>query len=57
MTCGVCPVGGELWPDMDEILEGRYFGPEDELPPMLPCCVAKDRDAFAFPLHGQAYFR
>lgn len=48
-------VGGTLRPDMDEILEGRYFGPDDELPPMYPCCVAKARDAFAF--DGRAFFR
>ncbi len=48
-------VGGELRPDMQEILGARYFGPEDELPPMRPCCVAKARDAFSF--QGQAFFR
>ena len=48
-------VGGELEPDQEEILEGRYFGPEDELPPLLPCCAAKARDAFVF--RGQAFFR
>ena len=47
--------GGKLQPDREEILEGRYFGPEDELPPMRPCCVAKARDAFVF--HGRAFFR
>ncbi|MDY6876751.1 MAG: NUDIX domain-containing protein [Chloroflexota bacterium] len=48
-------VGGELRPDMEEILEGRYFGPDDELPPLLPCCAAKARDAFVF--QGQSFFR
>lgn len=48
-------VGGTLQPDMDEILEGRYFGPDDELPPMFPCCMAKARDAFVF--DGRAFFR
>lgn len=48
-------VGGELWPDQEEILEGRYFGPEDELPPMHPCCIAKARDAFEF--QDQGFFR
>ena len=48
-------VGGELRPDMEEILEGRYFGPDDELPHLLPCCAAKARDAFVF--QGQAFFR
>jgi len=41
-------VGGELRPDLEEIVDARYFGPGDELPPMRPCCVAKDRDAFLF---------
>jgi len=45
--------GGELRPDMEEIMGARYFGPEDELPPMRPCCVAKARDAFVF--DGRAY--
>ena len=48
-------VGGELRPDMEEILEGCYFGPDDELPPLLPCCAAKARDAFVF--QGQSFFR
>jgi len=48
-------VGGELRPDMEEILEGRYFGPDDALPPLLPCCAAKARDAFVF--QGQSFFR
>jgi len=48
-------VGGTLQPDMEEILEARYFGPDDELPPMYPCCVAKARDAFVF--DGRAFFR
>ena len=46
---------GELRPDMSEIVGSRYFGPDDELPPMRPCCVAKARDAFTF--DGRAYFR
>ncbi len=48
-------VGGELRPDMQEITGARYFGLEDKLPPMRPCCVAKAHDAFAF--QGQAFFR
>jgi len=48
-------LGGELRPDMDEILEGRYFGPQDELPPMYPCCVDKAKDAFVF--DGRVVFR
>jgi len=48
-------VGGELQPDMQEIIGARYFGPEDELPPMHPCCVAKANDAFVF--QERAFFR
>ena len=48
-------IEGELQPDMHEIVDARYFSPEDELPPMRPCCVAKARDAFAF--QGRAFFR
>jgi len=48
-------VGGELEPDLEEILGAHYFGPKDELPPMRPCCVAKAHDAFMF--QGQAFFR
>ncbi|MBM4464137.1 MAG: NUDIX domain-containing protein [Chloroflexi bacterium] len=48
-------VSGTLQPDMEEILGARYFGPDDELPPMFPCCVAKARDAFIF--DGRAFFR
>jgi mutator protein MutT len=48
-------VDGELRPDLVEVVEARFFGPEDELPPMRPCCVAKASDAFTF--QGQAFFR
>jgi 8-oxo-dGTP pyrophosphatase MutT (NUDIX family) len=48
-------VGGESRPDMREIVGARYFSPEDELPPMRPCCVAKAHDAFMF--QGRAFFR
>ena len=48
-------VGGELRPDMQEIMGARYFSPKDELPPMRPCCIAKAHDAFMF--QGQAFFR
>ncbi|MBN1890779.1 MAG: NUDIX domain-containing protein [Thermoflexales bacterium] len=48
-------VGGKLEPDMEESLAARYFGLQDELPPMRPCCVAKAGDAFAF--RGRAFFR
>jgi len=48
-------VGGELQADMHEIIDARYYGLEDELPPMRPCCVDKAHDAFAF--LGRAFFR
>jgi len=48
-------LGGTLQPDGEEILEARYFGPDDELPPLMKCCLAKARDAFAF--QGRAFFR
>jgi 8-oxo-dGTP pyrophosphatase MutT (NUDIX family) len=48
-------LGGHLRPDMHEIVGAGYFGSEDDLPPMRPCCVAKARDAFAF--RGRAFFR
>jgi 8-oxo-dGTP pyrophosphatase MutT (NUDIX family) len=48
-------LGGDLQPDMHEIVGARYFGSGDDLPPMRPCCVAKARDAFAF--QGRAFFR
>ena len=48
-------VGGEFRSDMQEIMGARYFGPEDELPPMRSCCIAKAHDAFMF--QGQAFFR
>jgi 8-oxo-dGTP pyrophosphatase MutT (NUDIX family) len=48
-------VGGELQVDMHEIIEARYYSPEDQLPPMRPCCVDKAHDAFAF--RGRAFFR
>jgi len=48
-------VGGEIRPDLEEILGARYFGPQDELPLLRPCCVAKAHDAFAF--QGPAFFR
>lgn len=48
-------LGGELRPDLEETVEARYFGPEETLPPMRPCCVAKAKDAFTF--RGQAFFR
>ena len=47
--------GGDLHPDMREIVGAHYFGPEDTLPPMRPCCMAKAQDAFAF--HRRAFFR
>ncbi len=40
-------VGGELHPDGEESLEMQYFGPDDDLPPMRPCCQAKAHDAFS----------
>jgi 8-oxo-dGTP pyrophosphatase MutT (NUDIX family) len=40
--------GGALRPDREESLELRFFGPDEEFPPMRACCVAKVRDAFAF---------
>jgi mutator protein MutT len=48
-------VGGEFRPDMREIMGARYFGPEDELPAMRRCCIAKARDAFVF--QDRAFFR
>ena len=48
-------VGGTLQPDMEEILEAHYYGPEEELPPLMKCCRAKALDAFAF--DGQPFFR
>ncbi len=42
-------MGGTLRPDMREIVDARYFGPGDNLPPMRPCCVAK---ALASGLHS-----
>jgi mutator protein MutT len=48
-------VGGQLRPDMQEIVGARYLDPEDELPPMRPCCVAKAHDAFVF--RSRAFFR
>jgi 8-oxo-dGTP pyrophosphatase MutT (NUDIX family) len=48
-------LGGDLQPDMHEIVGARYFGPADDLPPMRPCCVAKARDALVF--QGRAFFR
>lgn len=48
-------MGGRLQVDGDEIVRAGYFGPQDALPPMRPCCVAKARDAFAF--QGSAFFR
>jgi mutator protein MutT len=47
--------GGELRPDVDEIMEAHFFGLGDGLPPLLPCCAAKAKDAFAF--QGRAFFR
>jgi ADP-ribose pyrophosphatase YjhB (NUDIX family) len=47
-------VGGELRPDMREV-RVSYFSPEDELPPMRPCCIAKAHDAFKF--QDRAFFR
>lgn len=48
-------IGGDLRLDQEEVLGARYFGPDDVLPPMRPCCVAKARDAFAY--RGRAFFR
>ena len=48
-------VGGELRPDMPEVMGASYFCPEDELPLMRPCCIAKARDAFVF--QDRAFFR
>lgn len=48
-------VGGELEADRHEVIEARYYSPEDPLPPMRPCCVDKAQDAFAF--RGRAFFR
>lgn len=48
-------VGGTLAVDGEEIVGGRYFGSEGELPRMRPCCIAKAHDAFRF--EGRAFFR
>ena len=48
-------LGGDMQPDMQEIVDARYYGPDDDLPPMRPCCVAKARDGFAF--QDRAFFR
>lgn len=48
-------VGGELRLDMREVTESCAFGPQDLLPPMRPCCIAKARDAFEF--QDRAFFR
>jgi 8-oxo-dGTP pyrophosphatase MutT (NUDIX family) len=48
-------VGGTLAPDMEEVVEACWVGSGDPLPPLLKCCEAKVRDAFAF--EGQAFFR
>ncbi len=48
-------VGGRLQPDQQEIVGSCYVGPDDELPPMRACCVAKARDAFSF--QGRSFFR
>ena len=48
-------VGGSLRPDQREIVGAQYFGADDELPPMRPCCIAKAHDAFAFT--GRSFFR
>jgi 8-oxo-dGTP pyrophosphatase MutT (NUDIX family) len=47
--------GGTLRPDMVEIIDARYVGPDDELPPLMKCCLAKVKDAFAF--QGRAFYR
>lgn len=41
------PVAGILRPDGDETVELRYFGRDDHLPPMRPCCQMKLHDALA----------
>lgn len=48
-------VGGELQLDYREAVEAAFFGPNDPLPPMRKCCIAKARDTFAF--NGQAFLR
>jgi hypothetical protein len=48
-------VGGEFRPDMQVILGAHYFGPEDELPPTRPCCIAKACNSFMF--QDRAFFR
>lgn len=48
-------VGGALAPDMEEMVEARWVGKGEPLPPLLKCCEAKVRDALAF--EGEAFFR
>ena len=40
--------------NVGDLLEIR-FAPDDELPPLMKCCLAKTRDAFVF--EGRAFFR
>jgi hypothetical protein len=48
-------IGGELKMQEEEVLEIGWFDLDDALPPMIPCCAAKARDARVF--EGEAFWR
>jgi 8-oxo-dGTP pyrophosphatase MutT (NUDIX family) len=48
-------IGGELKMQEEEVLELGWFDLNGELPPMIPCCAAKARDARIFA--GAAFWR
>lgn len=48
-------IGGELRMQAEKVLELGWFDLNGELPPMIPCCAAKARDARVFT--GKAFWR
>jgi 8-oxo-dGTP pyrophosphatase MutT (NUDIX family) len=48
-------IGGALKMQAEEVLELGWFDLNDDLPPMIPCCAAKARDARVFA--GKAFWR
>lgn len=48
-------ISGELKMQAEEVLELGWFDLDDDLPPMIPCCAAKARDARVFT--GKAFWR
>ncbi|MBM3128831.1 MAG: NUDIX domain-containing protein [Chloroflexi bacterium] len=48
-------IGGELKMQAEEVLELGWFDLNADLPPMIPCCAAKARDARIFT--GAAFWR